>query len=668
MFRYLLFLLFLLIPQVSFASVRLAVLEFQGAGIDPNLLQLLTDEVRTGIVHVTKGEKIKGEKLIIMTRENMMQVLKDQGLSAEDCVGECEVEIAKNIGADYVISGNVTKIGTLFALVVKLHSTADSNLLASESFKTKSAENLVNDSGKVGAKVFQEGLNLSPKQQNASAVSSGFQGGFSQEEDSDWVIKKGKSKGIVHFTSTPSGATVMMNGKLVCPSTPCKKNLVLGKHNISIQRERYFEWKEQVTLAKGTKVNAILKPTFGYFEVMSSFSGVSLFMNGNKLGKTPISRRELDPGRYNIRIKDNCYKGPEYRFELKPGDTEVVDYPIKQRQSGIDVSVVESNGDDVSAKVYVDGKPVGDSPEIFQVPLCSKEVTVVVRGNRIKQSLSLKEREVAKVEFRLPERKQTVSTTRAAPRRVERRSYGKGYETTFIRQGVFMMGCTLNDGDCQKSEKPRHEVTISHNFYMMKSEVTQGLYESLMGENPSQFKGCGIDCPVENVSWLDAVKMANKLSQKEGLETCYSISGADVSWYNKDCEGWRLPTEAEWEYAARGGENYKYAGSGTTRKVSWYSRNSTAQTHPVCRKALNGYGLCDMSGNVQEWVYDSWRGSYGFSTPESNPVYIDLSSSENVFRGGSWYNNAWSSRVSRREHNNAAYRSNSLGFRLLRAN
>ena len=180
MFRYLFCLLLLFLPQVSFAEVRLAVLEFQGVGVDPNLLQFLTDEVRSGVLHVSKGQKIKGEKLLIMTRENMMQVLQDQGLSSEDCTGACEVEIAKNIGAEYVISGNLTKLGSTFALVVKLHSTADSNLLASESLKTESKKALITDSEKVGAKVFQEGLNLRSSNQGGSS-SSGFSnsGGFS---------------------------------------------------------------------------------------------------------------------------------------------------------------------------------------------------------------------------------------------------------------------------------------------------------------------------------------------------------------------------------------------------------------------------------------------------------------------------------------------------------
>ena len=140
--RNLLFLLglFLFFPRAVFADVRLAVLEFRGVGVSGVLLQQLADEARTGIVQTSNGQKIKGEKFIIMTRENMMQILKDQGLSAEDCTGECEVELAKNIGADYVISGDITKLGSMFVLSVKLHATFDGNLLAAESIRTKSQD------------------------------------------------------------------------------------------------------------------------------------------------------------------------------------------------------------------------------------------------------------------------------------------------------------------------------------------------------------------------------------------------------------------------------------------------------------------------------------------------------------------------------------------------
>lgn len=228
-----------------------------------------------------------------------------------------------------------------------------------------------------------------------------------------------------------------------------------------------------------------------------------------------------------------------------------------------------------------------------------------------------------------------------------------------INGGTFTMGCTSEQGDdCGSDESPTHEVTLTRDFYIMESEVTQGLYEAVMGNNPSGLQGR--DRPVENVIWYDAVEFANALSALQGLEECYSIEGEDVEWSNMDCIGWRLPTEAEWEYSARGGESYRYAGSDNVDEVAWYYDNSGYKTQDVCGKNRNGYGLCDMSGNVWEWVWD-WHGDYSAS-PTEDPQG-PTSGSARVLRGGSWKNNAWGVRVS----NRITYSWNDdLGFRLAR--
>ena len=171
------------------------------------------------------------------------------------------------------------------------------------------------------------------------------------------------------------------------------------------------------------------------------------------------------------------------------------------------------------------------------------------------------------------------------------------------------------------------------------------------------------------------------MSALEGLEPCYEIpegledaiaNGDDdtvdelsqgVKW-NKSANGYRLPMEAEWEYCACGGEEHLYSGSDDIDEVAWYGGNSGRQTHGVGQKKANGYGLYDMSGNVWEWVWDSGYREYGSSVTE--PVYIDTSSPNRVFRGGSWDFSAWNSRVSLRVGYDASLRLNDLGFRFLR--
>lgn len=140
-------------------------------------------------------------------------------------------------------------------------------------------------------------------------------------------------------------------------------------------------------------------------------------------------------------------------------------------------------------------------------------------------------------------------------------------------------------------------------YSILKTEVTQELYESVMGDNPSKFNG-EKNLPVEKVIWYDAVEFCNRLSKKAGLEPAYSINGSSVEW-NRNASGYRLPTVEEWQYAAKGGQDYKYSGSDKLDVVGWYKDNSESKTHPVAQKVPNGYGLYDMSGNVAELCWDS---------------------------------------------------------------
>ena len=236
---------------------------------------------------------------------------------------------------------------------------------------------------------------------------------------------------------------------------------------------------------------------------------------------------------------------------------------------------------------------------------------------------------------------------------------GDGYKAILIPAGTFTMGCTAEQDGCDDDEKPAHQVELTRDFYLMEAEVTQGLYQRVMGNNPSHFKGS--DRPVEKVSWYDVMRFANQLSQLEGLEQCYQLNGTNVSWSNKDCKGWRLPTEAEWEWAARGGQPAQYSGSNDADTVAWYLDNSGNQTHDVCLKQKNGYGLCDMSGNVWEWVWDR-RGAYG-----SEPIQDPYGASEGpyrVLRGGSFRNGARLSRVLERNRTIPSSEGSLFGFRL----
>ena len=216
---------------------------------------------------------------------------------------------------------------------------------------------------------------------------------------------------------------------------------------------------------------------------------------------------------------------------------------------------------------------------------------------------------------------------------------------------VLVEGGTFNNGTA--------DVTLS-SFHINKYEVTQAEYKRVLGENPSYFKGDSL--PVENVSWYDAVEFCNKKSKDDGLDPCYFCSGENIEC-NLTANGYRLPTEMEWEYAAKGGnqsKGYTYSGSNNINEVAWYITNSRRTTHSVGTKLPNELGLYDITGNVFEWCND-WCGAY-----KTNPTGV-TTGSYRVFRGGSWSSSATGCRVANRSFIAPSYSFSYIGFRLARS-
>jgi formylglycine-generating enzyme required for sulfatase activity len=255
-----------------------------------------------------------------------------------------------------------------------------------------------------------------------------------------------------------------------------------------------------------------------------------------------------------------------------------------------------------------------------------------------------------------------------------------GMEFALIPAGEFMMGCSDGDDLCGDKEKPQHKVTISNWFYMGKYEVTQGQWKRVMGNNPSYFQNCGDDCPVEQVSWNDVQEFIKKLCDLEKVNPCK----------------YRLPTEAEWEYAARAGSKTRiYTGdmkilgrhnSPELDGIAWYSGNSGVSygggydcsewskkqynslecgTHPVGQRKPNAWGLYDMIGNVSEWNDDWYDEKYYNKEYQTDPKNVEPGLLMwRILRGGSWGSHTWNSRLSTRRYNDPALRSDGSGFRL----
>jgi formylglycine-generating enzyme required for sulfatase activity len=221
-------------------------------------------------------------------------------------------------------------------------------------------------------------------------------------------------------------------------------------------------------------------------------------------------------------------------------------------------------------------------------------------------------------------------------------------EMILVQGGTFLMGSDEKDKDADKYEFPQHKVSVP-SFYIGKYEVTQKQWREVMGKDPEElgFKSCD-DCPVEGVNWNDVQEFLQALNKKTGLN-------------------YRLPSEAEWEYAARGGQasnknNYMYAGSNNIDEVAWYSGNSDQKTHPVGKKKANTLGIFDMTGNVWEWCQDTWHEDYK-GAPDNGSAW-ESKGSYRVDRGGSWGNASEDCRVAFRDSGTPEFRFNTLGFRV----
>jgi formylglycine-generating enzyme required for sulfatase activity len=257
------------------------------------------------------------------------------------------------------------------------------------------------------------------------------------------------------------------------------------------------------------------------------------------------------------------------------------------------------------------------------------------------------------------------------------------YAMELIEAGTFLMGSPA-DEEGRYDDETQHRVTLTKSFYMGKYPVTQAQYEAVMGDNPSHFQGD--NRPVETVSWYDALVFCNTLSIQEHLTPPYTVKGSTdpnnwgtvpavindfdcAAWNavvcNWNANGYRLPTEAEWEYAARGGADYQYAGGNDPDELAWYDVNSGRTTHQVGKKKPNSFGLYDMSGNVCELCWD-WYDEYE-SGAQTDPRGTS-SGLNRVVRGGSWNRSGQRLRSAYRGYSSPTNGFSNIGFRIVRSN
>ncbi|MCQ2316611.1 MAG: SUMF1/EgtB/PvdO family nonheme iron enzyme [Bacteroidales bacterium] len=449
------------------------------------------------------------------------------------------------------------------------------------------------------------------------------------------------------LTVTPATANVYVDGDLRA-TTDGELTIMLpyGEHKYRIEAPSFVGDEGTFTIGK-TKVTktVTLVSAQAHLTLSCGDASAELYLNDKKIG-TGSWNGSLDAGMYLVEARRVGHSTVRQSLTLAKQERRslTLDAP-KPIYGKLNLNSTPGNCD-----VYLDGKKIGTSPDIFSnVLIGTHSIELRKEGyeNATKQ-VTIEENKIAQATVTLTKKQQTVVAGASGGSAAGNKTFtvnGVSFEMVAVKGGTFTMGGTSEQGsDADSDEKPTHSVTLG-DYYIGKFEVTQELWEAVMGSNPSYFKGNKL--PVEQVSWDDCQTFIRKLN---------SLTGANF----------RLPTEAEWEYAARGGSRsrgYKYSGSNSIGEVAWYtSTTNDSGTKPVGTKSPNELGIYDMSGNVYEWCQD-WYGSYG-SGSQTNPQGPS-SGSIRVSRGGGWDFSALHCRVSIRISSAPGNRFSDLGFRLV---
>ena len=520
----------------------------------------------------------------------------------------------------------------------------------------------------------------------------------------------------VVFQVTPKSAMVVIGEKKLQTDGDGIAIFTLekGTYNYTVLAKEYNYETGTIEVNDNKIVKSVrLRPTFGWLSVpdLDVLRGADVYVDGTHLGEAPIKNWKLSGGTHRVRIVKELYKPFENDVVIRGGEifncapTLVADYSYVTLNAGRDCSIYVDRqlvGKDswsgklatgtyvfevrkenhrstsvtktisatpatqtyylprpqpivgtlnvmsspAMADVYVDGKHVGQTPLMVDVIIGEHKVKVQKGSLGVApQTVTISEGKTTDLNLTLTEHKLSEYIETAK---------GLNIKMIPVEGGTFQMGATSEQGSDYKSdERPVHSVTLD-SYYIAETEVTQAQWYAIMGTtiyqqcdkaDSSSMYGVGDNNPMYYVSWEEANEFCKRLSELTG-------------------KTYTLPTEAQWEYAARGGnksKGYKYSGSNTIDDVAWYNSNSSG-ANSVKQKQPNELGLYDMSGNVWEWCSD-WKDEYS-SSSQTNPTGPSSGSSR-VLRGGSWFNYARLCRVSNRDSNNPSLRGSNVGFRLV---
>lgn len=428
----------------------------------------------------------------------------------------------------------------------------------------------------------------------------------------------------VAFDSKPSESEVFVDGNYVGKTPMVLSDLSIGVHELRLEKNGYESIVKNFSVKYGEPL--VLSETLqvsksSYLAINSNPLGADIYIDGAYKGKTPDVYSDLTFGKHEIKLEKEGFSTSLKIIEIKEGETLVLNETM---QTGRKVSISTGRDGD---EIYIDDIYVGTSPFIISLSLGKHIVKTKFKGKFICETIIVTEDKGSiNVEMNFDKVYYVNNVS---------------FKMLPVSAGRFEMGATTEQKEGADADEYPVKSIFVDDYYIGQTEVTQELWEAVMGNNPSNNKAP--HKPVENVSWNDCQNFIRKLNKLTG-------------------DNFRLLTEVEWEYAARGGnksQGYKYSGSNDIDNVAHYKDSSREQTNEVKTKQPNEIGVYDMSGNVWEWCSDLYD---SYDKEKSGEASTDVC--KRVLRGGSWRNNANGCRVSNRACNNQVYGNSDCGFRL----
>ena len=358
---------------------KVAVMEIEDKSgkLSASLLENAAEALRTEIGATNKFI------LISKDRQRKAMIKGEKKESWKDCYDQsCRIELGQALTADRILTGIITYFGKQYTLTAELI-----DLAKEATVKTAKAEFDGSEEGLAEA-IKSIAAQIAGKKTGGSSFKEGKIG----EQVEEWDIGQGEET-IVKFESEPTGATVRVDGKLLCQQTPCSKMLTQGKHEITMELENYLAKTKTGGVKKGTQITWTLEPDFGYLSVESEPAGIEVTLDGKSIGKTPINKVPLSPGPHQVETKDNCYYQTGEKFTANRGESKNIRLEIKPKEAGIKVTATDDTKNDLEADIFLDNVKIGITPGVYKVPLCSKEILVQTDRRKYKGPIVLKEKQ-----------------------------------------------------------------------------------------------------------------------------------------------------------------------------------------------------------------------------------------------------------------------------------